>query len=41
MGLTTHFDNNFDSKIAYGELEKYKTRLSALDNQQIAGIHFN
>ena len=37
MGMTTRFDY----KITNGEFEKYKTRLCAMGNQQIAGIHFN
>jgi hypothetical protein len=37
MGMTTRFDY----KSTNGEFEKYKTRLCAMGNQQIAGIHFN
>ena len=37
MGMTTRFDY----KITNGEFEKYKTRLCAMGNQQIAGVHFN
>ncbi len=37
MGMTTRFDYN----ITNGEFEKYKTRLCAMGNQQMAGVHFN
>jgi hypothetical protein len=37
MGMTT----GFDYKITNGEFEKYKTRLCAMRNQQIAGVHSN
>jgi hypothetical protein len=37
MGMTTRFHY----KLTNGEFEKYKTRLCAIGNQQIAGVHFN
>ncbi len=37
MGMTTRWEY----KITNGVLDKYKTRLCAMGNQQIAGIHFN
>ncbi len=37
MGMTTRWEY----KIIKGMFDKYKTRLCAMGNQQIAGIHFN
>ena len=37
MGMTTRWEY----KITNGVFDKYKTRLCAMGNQQIAGIHFN
>ncbi len=37
MGVTTRWEY----KITNGVINMYKTRLCAMGNQQIAGIHFN